>query len=532
MDAPRSRTVGALLAEMADRFPEREAVVDARRRLTYRAFRDESLQVARGLYSLGVRPGDHVAILMGNVAEWLVTGFAVASLGATLVSVNTWATRRELAYLLDHSETVALVFSERFINTDYVAMLAALRKAGEWPDRLRAAICLGGGTCPEWATPYAELPARADSVPEAPIVEIEATVAPSATACLLYTSGSTSRPKGVPLTHAGLIENMWSIGERQHLTEQDRLWLAVSLFWALGCNNALFALMTHGGCIVLQEHFDASEALRLLEVERCTVFYGTPNMTLALWEHPDRAHRDLSSLRTGVTIGKPDQIRMAMDLGAREICNVYGMTETYANSAVTDASLPAAKRVECVGPPLPGTRIRIVDPDSERLCPPGSTGEIRVRGYVMPGYYKDPEKTAEAIDTHGFFRTGDLGFLDEDGCLYFRGRLKEMVKTGGINVSPAEVEDVLSDIDGVAQAYVVGLPDPERDEIVAAVLVLEEGWTRIDLEHVRRFCRERMAAYKVPRRFRIALDSELPLTSTRKLKKLELPALFEGGPVG
>lgn len=521
---PLARTVAGLLNEMAERFPDREALVDATRRYTYRELNDASDVVARGLYAHGVRPGDHVAILMGNVAEWLIVDFAIAKLGATMVSVNTWVSKRELHYLLEHSDTKVLITQPRFLNIDYVGMLESLRAENAWPKALGTVICLGEG--PEWVVPYSVLLQSTPESVAAPVRELTNAVDPQGIACILYTSGSTSRPKGVPLQHFALIENMWSIGERQRLTEEDRLWLAVSLFWGLGCENALFALMTHGGCMVLQESFEPGEALRLLEEERCTVYYGTPNMTLALLEHPERPRRDLSALRTGVTIGTPEQLQMAMDLGAHAICNVYGMTETYANSSVIDAEESAFRRTTSVGPALPGNELKIVDPESGRVMPVGEPGEIRVRGYVTQGYYKDPEKTAESFDEDGFFLTGDLGYLDEDGHLHFRGRHKEMIKTGGINVAPVEVEEVLSAHPDIAQAYVVGLPDAERDEIVAAVIVVNDGSKVPELDDLHGFCRERMAAYKVPRRYRFAEDAELPLTSTRKLQKSRLSDLF------
>ena len=307
----------------------------------------------------------------------------------------------------------------------------------------------------------------AETVDDAAIDQAQAAVRGEDVAYLLYTSGTTALPKGVQLQHYALIENMWNIGERLHLRPGDRLWLAVSLFWGLGCENALFAVMTHAGCIVLQEHFDAGEALRLIEAERCTVFYGTPNMVHALERHPERPARDISSLRTGATLGSPEQIKRLIDLGVTETCNIYGLTETYGNSNVTDVDDPLEKRLNTVGRTLPGTEIVIADPESlASRCRHGlQWREILVRGYVTCGYYKDPAQDAQAF-RDGWFRTGDLGLLDEDGFLHFRGRLKEMIKTGGINVSPAEVEAVLAEAPEVELAYVIGLPDPERDQRV------------------------------------------------------------------
>ena len=185
---------------------------------------------------------------------------------------------------------------------------------------------------------------RGNTVPDAEIERAAQAIDPKDVAYLLYTSGSTSTPKGVQLQHYALIENMWQIGERMHVTERDRLWLAVSLFWGLGCENALFNLLTHGGCVVLQEHFEPKEALRLISAERCTLFYGTPNMAQALFDHPDRHNYDLTCLRSGGTIGSPEQIMRVVELGAREICNIYGLTETYGNCCVTDAAEPLAIR--------------------------------------------------------------------------------------------------------------------------------------------------------------------------------------------
>jgi fatty-acyl-CoA synthase len=303
------------------------------------------------------------------------------------------------------------------------------------------------------------------------------------------------------------------------------MWMGISLFWSFGGANALLAMMTHGGTIVLQEAFDAATALSLIEREGCTVYYGTPNIALALTEHPDRRRYDLSSLRTGAAIGPPPAMQMVIDLGAREICNVYGLTECYGNCAVTDARDPADRRLTTVGTPLPGMDIRIVDRQTRRPLPPGEVGEILVRGYLTPGYYKAPETNAVAFDAEGFLVTGDLGAMGDDGYLRFRGRIKEIVKTAGINVAPLEVEEVLLGHPAVEQAYVVGLPDPRREEILAAVVVLRDGHA-VAAEGLRAFCRQALAAFKVPREFRVLRRDELPVTDTGKVQKLRLAEML------
>jgi fatty-acyl-CoA synthase len=517
---PRSRTLGNLLDEMATRYPEGEAVVFDGDRLTYGEFRARARRLARGLYGLGVRRGDKVALLMGNRTEWLLVDFAVAMLGATLVPVSTWSTARELEYVLRHSDATTLVTVDRFRSQDYLDMLAAIGPGSPRLPLLRAVVALGGKRR-DGVTPLADLWELGAVVPDSVIDDAQHAVRPNDIAYILYTSGTTSTPKGVQLEHGGLVANMFNIGERQRLGPVDRLWLGISLFWGFGCENALLAVMTHGGCVVLQEAFEPGEALRLIEQERCTVYYGTPNIALALWEHPDRPRRDLRSLRTGAAIGHPPAIRMVMELGARQICNVYGLTECYGNCSLTDAHDPDDARLHTVGRPLPGFEIRIVDSDTGRPLPPGEIGEIRLRGWVTPGYYKDLDKNAAAFDVDGFFLTGDLGWLDRDGRLRFHGRIKDVVKTGGLNVSPLEVEQILLGHPAIEQAHVVGVPDPRKEEALAAFVVLRKG-AKASVEELAVFCRQALAAFKVPQHVRFVPREALPLTASGKVQKHRL----------
>lgn len=520
-ECPRSRSLPDLLDEMAARRPAREFIVGGETRLTYAETRARVRRLAKGLYQLGVRRSDKVALLMDNRVEWLLVDFAVTLLGATLVPISTWSRARELGYVLNHCDATTFITIDRFLGQDYLAMLAEIGAPGS--DRLPQLkrVVPVGAERPAGMVRFEDLWDMGADVSDATLDACQRAVTPDDVAYILYTSGTTSTPKGVQLQHRGLIENTWNIGERQHLGPDDRMWMGISLFWSFGCLNALGAVMTHGGCIVLQGHFDAALALALIERERCTVYYGTPNIALALWEHPDRPRRDLSSLRTGAAIGPPPAMQMVMDLGAREICNVYGLTECYGNSNVSDASDPVDVRLHTVGRPLPGMEIRIVDRDTRRPLPAGEVGEILIRGHLTPGYYKDPERNAAAFDAEGFFLTGDLGLIDADGHLHFRGRIKEMVKTGGINVAPLEVEEVLLSHGSVEQAYVIGLPDPRREEILAAAVVLKDG-RHASEEELRAFCKQALAAFKVPQHFRIMTRADLPVTATGKVQKFRL----------
>lgn len=527
MSMPKSRTIPALLDEQAQRYGEREALVGGDRRFTYRSLREEVRAFAKGLSALGVGKGSRVAILMGNRPEWVIADLAICSLGGIMVAVNTWVTARELGYILMHSDAEMLVFTDRFLKYDYAAMLGELEPHAESMPLLGRFVHVGesgyGGSIAFDAV-YGKGRDIADEV----LDEAAAAVDPEDVTYLLYTSGSTSTPKGVQLQHYALVENMWNLGNRMHVTHEDRLWLAVSLYWGLGCENALFNLLTHGGCVVLQEHFEAGEALRLIEEERCTLFYGMANMAQAMAEHPDRPRRDLSSLRSGGSTGTADQFERIVGLGASEVCHIYGLTETYGNCNVSDGRLdPRDKVFATVGRPLDGVIQRIVDPETEEPLPVGRVGEIQVKRYVTVGYYKDEEKNREAFTDDGYFRTGDFGFHDEDGYLHFRGRLKEMIKTGGINVAPAEVEEALMRQEGVKQAYVVGIADAVREEVIGALVVLD-GPVPEDFDtRLSQALRQELSAYKVPRRIRLVEEASLPLTTTGKVQKNRLSELFD-----
>jgi fatty-acyl-CoA synthase len=525
MEAPSAKTIPALLDELVLRYPDRDALVDGDRRFTYRELRDRAHDLARDLVALGVQPGDKVAILMGNRAEWLLMDFAIQLAGAVMVGINTWATARELEFLLGHSDSTVLITADRFLKSDFLGLLDELRPWSTRLPKLRHVIVVGTGTRPD-TIPFAHFAGSGEAIPAAEIIARAAAVQPDDIAYILYTSGSTSRPKGVTLVHRGLIENMWGIGERLGLNDSDRLWLGISLFWGLGCENALFAALTHATCIVLQEYFEPSEALRLLEAERITTLYGTPNMVQALLEHPNFVRTNVTTVRKGATIGSPEQMRRVMHDLIPGACQIYGLTESYGNSAVGDHSQSATIRATTVGRPLPNTEIRLIDIETGTIVAPGAVGEIRIKGYVTPGYYNDPERTAAAFDENGFFITGDLGQFDEEGNLSFRGRIKEMLKTGGINVAPAEIEEILHLHPAVEQAHVFGLPDALRDEIVAAAIVLKPGSTADEAELLAH-CRTHMAAYKIPRALRIVHSINLPLTVTGKLQKNRLSELFK-----
>ncbi|MPZ35395.1 MAG: AMP-binding protein [Rhodospirillales bacterium] len=525
---PQSRTLGDLLDELAAATPQAPALVSGAERFDFAALKARTDAFARALLALGIGRGDRVALLCSNRSEWVVVAGAAAKLGAPLVAISTFSSPRELAYALEHSGAQALVMLSGFRDRHFLQALGELcPELARYPPgalqsaalpALRTVVVLDGDASPGTFGP-AEFLARGSCVDAPALARAQAAVAPDDICFILYTSGSTAAPKGVTLAHGPLLANGFDIGERQHLTAEDRLWLSVPLFWAFGSANAMPAIMTHGGCMVLQEVFEPGAALALIERERCSVYYGMANMARALLEHPDHPGRRLGTMRTGLTIGPPEDIALTIQaLGAAQLCTVYGSTETYGNCAVTDAHDPLPLRLATQGLPLPGMTVRAVDPATRAPLPPGETGELAVRGYTTPGYFRAPELDAQAFDAAGWFLTGDLGSIEPDGRVRFRGRLKEMIKTGGVNVAPLEVEHVLLQHPDIVQAHVVGVPDQLKGEIVAAAVEIRAD-TEPDAAAIKAFCRERLASYKVPTRFAFRAAGEFPRTPTGKIHK-------------
>jgi fatty-acyl-CoA synthase len=390
---------------------------------------------------------------------------------------------------------------------------------GQWRSarvpELRAIVVIGDDV-PPGATSYGDWRGLE------PVVET-AVVPDDDVAMVLFTSGSTARPKGVAVTHRHLIENGFEIGERQGLGPDDRLFLASPLFWAFGSSNALMAALTHGTTLVLPTQFEPSGTLDLIEGERCTAIYTLAVMTHALLAEPTFQPSRVASLRRGLTLGPPSEVRLVAEaLGVEAICNIYGSTEVYGNCCVTPHDAPLEQRMQSSGPPLPGVELRIVDPETGSPLGPGEVGEIRIRGRVSPGYLDEAGGLTPIVDGDGYFATGDFGSVGEDGWLLFSGRMSEMIKTAGINVSPAEVEDFLLGHDDVAEAAVTGAPHPVRgEEVVAFVRLRPQAVVTADA--LREWCRSRMASYKVPAR--ILVVDAFPTTTTGKLARRELKAL-------
>jgi fatty-acyl-CoA synthase len=500
VNSPIGRTLYELLNDRAARAPDATAVISSDRASTYGELAAIAARLAGGMRALGIKRGSRVGILMENRREWLEAAFAAAALGATAVPFSTWSKQSELSYLIADAELDLLVTVGAFGGQDFAAGLAALDQP------LPPVVVLDAKPRSGWIA-YADLFGE-------PIAGIAAR--PEDDAFILYTSGSSARPKAVRLLQGRTVENGFHIGERMGLGPTDRVLLAPPLFWSYGAANALPATLSHGAALVLQPRFEPGGWLDLIERHRCTAVYTLPSMTGAALRHPDFRRQRTASLRTGLMIGSPEDVRIAAEeLGAAQICNIYGSTETYGNCCVTPAGWPLARRMASQGPPLPGARLRIADPQTGAELPAGEIGAVEVAGSATPGYAGASAANNEtAFTPDGYFRTGDLGSLDAAGDFHFAARDNDMIKRAGINVSPAEVETLLLQYPGVAQAAVVAAAAGERGEAIVAFVVAEAG-AALDPEALRAHCRALASSYKVPDRIEIC--GALPATETGKL---------------
>ncbi len=516
--APYGRTLIDLVREQALRCADATALVCAQGRFSYADLADRAARVAAAMHAAGIGRGDRVGLLLGNRVEWLDACLGAGAVGAACVPLSTWSTRSELAFLMQDAGLALLVASAGFGERDFEADLAYLADTPGMPAPGR--VWLLDRPSKRFAN-FTEVVARAPASDPLP---------PGAGPCagedglVLYTSGSTSAPKAVPLRQFAFIENAFNIGERMGLTRADRVLLTSPLFWAYGGANALPATWSHGATLVLMEKFEPASTLAAIEREQCTAFYTLPAMNTALANHAGYDKSRLASLRTGLTIGSSDEFLFAVQtLGAAELCNVYGATETCGNCCVTWHHWPLERRAHCQGPPLPGQAIRFVDEESGLPSAPGEPGLAEVRGYTTLGYSgASSEQNAKAFSADGWYKTGDMGKLNADGDFVFVGRVSEMIKRVGINVSPAEVEAVLLRHASVRNAAVVGVPDAARGERIFAFVVPHAG-AGIDTAALLRHCGAEVSKYKLPDHIEVC--AELPLTVTGKLQRRELKQL-------
>ncbi|HEY2430898.1 MAG TPA: AMP-binding protein [Acidimicrobiales bacterium] len=517
-------TLGGFFAEVVGRHRDREALAwrragsPATTRWTYEQLGREGRRIGRALLAAGVGKGTRVGLLMGNRPEWVAAAYGVAMAGGVLVPMNTFYEAPELEHVLAHSDTAVLLLQEglgRHAYLDTVRTIWGSHPSTRLPF-LRQVVCLGTDS-------WTDLLAGAEAVPEERLRACAASVSPFDDAIVIYTSGSTASPKGVLHGHRAPTLQSWRFVRHLGIEADDRVWSPYPLFWSAGFSMVMGATLAAGGCLVLQERFEAAESLALLEEERITTPFAWPHQVADLEDHPDWARRDLSALRHVESFtgwGRHPSVKVGDVWSPRA---AYGLTETFTILSSLPAGTPLEARADSQGPVLPGMHVRIVDPHTGRPQGAGADGGIAVKGTcLMKGYVKvGPE---ECFDLDGFFHTGDAGFVDEHGLLHWTGRTDDLIKSAGANVSPVEIETVLLEHPGLKAAVAVAVPHSTLGQMVVLAAVAHDGASITEAD-VQEFLRGRIASYKIPRRVLFFVEADLVQTGNAKIKTAELRSL-------
>ncbi|MCY1289779.1 3-[(3aS,4S,7aS)-7a-methyl-1,5-dioxo-octahydro-1H-inden-4-yl]propanoyl:CoA ligase [compost metagenome] len=512
-DLESALTIPELLAAAATRYGESMAIEDDSTRISYHQLDRLRRQAARALLALDIRTGERVAIWAPNVHEWIVAAIALQSVGAVLVPLNTRMKGSEAGFILRESGASLLFVIGQFLGSDYPALLS-----GEALPELRRRICLRGEA--EGCLGWDAFMALGAEVSPAELAVREAEVGEHSLSDLLFTSGTTGKPKGVMTAHGQNLRIVRDWSAMVGLRPGDRYLIVNPFFHSFGYKAGWLAALMRGCCILPQQVFDVPVMLERIARERINVLPGPPTLYQSILSFPDRERYDLSSLRVAVTgaASVPVEMvrRMASELGFETIVTAYGLTEACGFVTICRPGDSAERVATTSGRAFPDVEVRCVDAAGNPV-PPGEPGELLVRGYnLMKGYFNNPAATAEAIDAEGWLHTGDIGVLDEAGYLRITDRIKDMFITGGFNVYPAEIEQVILRYPGVAQAAVIGIPDERLGEVAMAFLLPAAG-QRLDTGEFLAWCREQMANYKVPRRA-VVLDA-MPLNAAGKVTK-------------
>jgi fatty-acyl-CoA synthase len=525
-------TIGGFFDRVAEKYPDSQALILRHQGVewTYAELQRRVDQLAAGLLTLGIAPGDRVGIWGPNSAEWVLTQLATAKLGAIMVCINPAYRLYELEYALNKVECKALITDESFKTSDYLGMLNTLAPELEYCEpgalastklpKLKHVIRMGSSSSAGMHN-FDQVCELATDADRAALVGLQTQLKPDDAINIQFTSGTTGNPKGATLSHCNILNNGYLTGEAMRLTPADKLCIPVPLYHCFGMVLAVLACVSHGATMVFPgEAFDPQQTLQTVQDERCTALHGVPTMFITELDHPNFSSFDLSSLRTGIMAGAPCPIevmkRVISEMHMRDILIAYGQTEL---SPINNITLPddsLERRTETVGRAMPWVEIKVID-EAGHVVPVGEKGEICTRGYsVMQGYWNDPEKTAETIDAAGWLHSGDIATMDACGYVRIVGRIKDMIIRGGENVYPREVEEFLYQHPAISEVQVFGIPDKKMGEEVCAWVQLNEGAT-LSADDIKAFCKDQITHFKIPRHIRFV--SEYPMTVTGKIQK-------------
>lgn len=528
-------TLGGLLEKWARETPDHEFIVypDRNLRFTYSQFNDRVDKMAKGLISIGVKPGDKVGIWATNVPDWSTFMYATAKIGAILVTVNTSYKLSELEFIIKNADLHTLCIIDGYRDSDYVNMVFELVPelrtsvrgelvSNRFPE-LKNVVFIGPQKHKGMYNTH-ELMLIGSYTPDEELNHRKFTISCHDVVNMQYTSGTTGFPKGVMLSHHNIVNCGQSTGDCMNYTQADRLLVCVPMFHCFGCVLAMCAVITHGSTMVFVEEFDPLMVLASVQKERCTALYGVPTMFIAELNHPMFSMFDLSTLRTGIMAGSLCPIetmnQVMNNMNCRDLIIVYGLTESSPGMTATRISDPAEIRATTVGTNYPGVEVKIFNPETGEECPPEVQGEICCRGYnVMKGYYNNPEATAQAIDKDGWLHSGDLAVKTNEGFYRITGRIKDMIIRGGENIYPREIENFLYQLPQIEMVEVAGIADNKYGEIVGAFIKLKKD-QNLTQEDVQEFCRGKIARMKIPKH--VIFVDEFPKTASGKIQKYKL----------
>lgn len=527
-------TLGSLLDEAADRYGDKDALVYDKQRVTYRQFGQKANDLAKCFIKFGAKKNDKIGIWMTDNEEWLPTYFALASIGAVAVPINARYRAEDAKYVINHSDMVALVVSDRAPEiVDYVGMLNSISSSiaktkgyeltlPELP-QLKHIITVGGKPHPGMI-PFEDTRKVGAGISDGELEKRKAEVTPDDLAMFQYTSGTTAFPKGCMIMHRNLIRNSLICGRREEFHEgEDRFYDPMPPFHIAGLTYGIIPCIIWGGCRFGSDHYDPLEALKIIDREKCTITNGFDVMIMGFLDHPDFSKYNVTSLRTGFFAAPPHFQRIVRTRMPHYIpVNAYGLSEVGGNLTTSLRSNDLETLINYHGIPQDDMVIRIVDRETGKEVPPGQDGEITCKGWsVMKGYYKNDAETANTI-RDGFLSTGDLGFVNpETGQLLWKGRFKDLFKVGGENVSPPEVEGFLMKNPKVKLAQVVGVPDKRMGEVVAAFVELRPGESANE-EEIINYCRGKIASFKIPKYVKIVKEWPKSAVKVQRRDLLEI----------
>ena len=521
------KTIGHMFQEIVQAHVDRPALVHTETgvRTNYGLLGWEVERAAKGLIKTGLSKGDKIGIWAPNISEWIISFLAISRIGAVMVPLDPGATREELHFILQQSECRAVIVAAGVADDDYEESILSIRY--KIPE-LENIIAISETVHPEMI-PWTELTAMGEEVDAERLAGVESAVAPDGPVAIMYTSGTTGKPKGVVLDHLGLINKSMFSTERQGVTHADRLCLFFPLFHMFGNTCIALAGILKGATIVMPcRVFDPSRILGTIGEEKCTAVYGSPSMLTALVDHPEFRQKQWQSVKKGTIGGAPCPVelmkRLVQDIGISDITVAYGITETSSWITMTRPKDPIELRVSTIGTPLGCNEVKIVAPGTGEELPRKIQGELCTRGFLMKGYYKMPAATAAAIDREGWFHTGDLGEMDEKDYVKITGRIKDVIVRDGVEIYPVEVEEVIYQRPEVSEAQVFGIPHPEKGQEVVAWVKLKEG-SKLSLIELAAHVIDNLSEEKLPQYYKFVAD--FPMTRSGKAQKFKMAEMAQ-----